>query len=125
MRAAAAGARACSRRPRSPRRSPAAAKRSPDAAFCETLAALGEGRIDVGSDDPNELVGHVRSLEALLAKAPAAVAGDLRFVRDRLAAIRDAGGLLTLLDFAKLQDPELAGAQGRVTRFVADRCGVQ
>jgi hypothetical protein len=93
--------------------------------FCETLAALGEGRIDVGSEDPNELVGHVRSLEALLETAPAAVADDLRFARDLLARIRDAGGLLTLRDFAKLQDPELAGAEGRVTRFVAEQCGVQ
>jgi len=93
--------------------------------FCATLAALGEGRIDVGSDDPNELVGHVRSLEALLEVAPDAVADDLRFVRDLLANIRDAGGLLTLRDFGKLQDPELAGAEGRVTRFVAEQCGVR
>ena len=93
--------------------------------FCATLAALGAGRIDVGSEDPNQLVGHVRSLEALLEVAPAAVRDDLRFVRDRLAPIRDAGGLLTLLDFARLEDPELAGAEGRVTRFVAEQCGVQ
>ena len=93
--------------------------------FCRVLEALGQGQVDVGSDDPNELVGHVRSLEALIAVAPAAVENDLRFVRDRLAPIRDAGGLLTLLDFGKLQDPELAGAEGRVTAFVAGRCGVQ
>jgi hypothetical protein len=93
--------------------------------FCATLEALGQGRIDVGSHDPNELVGHVRSLDALLAVAPTAVAEDLRFVRDLLARIRDAGGLLTLRDFGKLQDPELAGAEGRVTRFAADQCRVQ
>ncbi len=97
----------------------------PVAPFCATLEDLREGRIDVGSGDPNELVGHVRSLEALLEVAPAAVADDLGFVRDRLARIRDAGGPLTLLDFAKLQDPEVAGAEGRVTRFVAERCGVR
>lgn len=93
--------------------------------FCGTLEALREGRIEVGSDEPNELVGHVRSLEALLEVAPAAVEDDLGFVRDRLARIRDAGGPFTLLDFAKLQDPELAGAEGRVTRFVAEQCDVR
>ncbi|HZO09822.1 MAG TPA: hypothetical protein VFC77_10590 [Myxococcota bacterium] len=96
----------------------------PAEGFCRALEALGQGEIDVGSDDRNEMVGHVKSLEALIAVAPEAVARDLGFVRDRLAAVRDAGGLLTLLDFAKLQDPELAGAEGRVTRFAAERCGI-
>lgn len=50
-------------------------------AFCETLAALGEGRIDVGTEDRNELVGHVRSLEALIEMAPREVGADLRAPR--------------------------------------------
>ena len=94
-------------------------------ALCETLHALGEGRLDVGHENPNELVGHVASLDALIAAAPDAVRGDLSLVRDRLAAARDAGGWLTLLDFAELQETDLVQAEGRFTDFVARECGVR
>ena len=86
--------------------------------FCETLVALGLGQIEVGSFEHNEMIGHAASLEALLAVAPDAVRDDLELVRDRFAGARDAGGWRTLLDFADLQKPDLAEAEGRVTRFV-------
>lgn len=97
---------------------------SPEA-FCATLEDLRAGRIEVGHADPNEFVGHVASLEALIEDAPRSIRDDLEFVRDLLVLARDAGGFSTLLDFAKLQDPELGNAEGRVTEFVARECGVQ
>jgi hypothetical protein len=96
----------------------------PPGPFCETLVVLGEGRIDVGRD-PNELVGQVASLDALIAVAPSKILPDLEMVRDTLAGARDAGGFLTLVMFADLQDPELAGAEGRVADWVAEECGIQ
>jgi hypothetical protein len=97
---------------------------SPEA-FCDTLTALGEGRIEVGSGQYNEMVGHVASLEALMAVAPDEIHEDLELVRDRLTLARDAGGWSTLIDFAALQRPDIADAEGRVTRFAAEQCGVQ
>ena len=82
----------------------------PPEPFCDTLVALGEGRIDVQSDNPNEMVGFVATLEALLGVAPRAVRADLEYVRDKFAAARDAGGWRTLIDFADMQKPELAAA---------------
>ena len=96
----------------------------PPEPFCDTLVALGEGRIDVQSDNPNEMVGFVATLEALLDVAPRAVRADLETVRDKFAAARDAGGWRTLIDFADMQKPELAAAEGRVTEYVADECGI-
>jgi hypothetical protein len=93
--------------------------------LCSTLDDLKHGRIDVGHSNPNELVGHVASLEALMAVAPDAIFEDLEFVRDHLVLARDAGGWSTLLDFAKFQDPEIGNAEGRVTEFIARECGVQ
>lgn len=95
------------------------------AAFCDTLEALHARQIDIAADDPNEMVGHVKSLEALLDAAEPSVRRDLAFVRDKLARVRDAGGWRTLLDFAALQDPEIAAAEGRVTAYAAEHCGVQ
>ncbi len=95
------------------------------AAFCARLVDLQYGRIDVDHENPNEFVGHVKSLEALIEVAPAEIRDDLRFVRDKLARARDAGGWSTLFDFAALQDPEIGNAEGRVTRFVARECGIQ
>jgi hypothetical protein len=69
-------------------------------AFCQALRALRAGEIEVGSDDPNEFVGHVASLEALTAVAPAAVREDLERVAETFVRARDAGGWDTLLDFA-------------------------
>ncbi|MFK7897862.1 MAG: hypothetical protein AB8G23_18650 [Myxococcota bacterium] len=100
------------------------ASASPEA-FCKTLASLRAGEIDVGSDDPNEFVGHVASLEALMRVAPSPVHKDLAQVRDVFVSTRDAGGWKTLLDFAAMQDPALAGAQGRVAEFAAAECGIQ
>jgi hypothetical protein len=94
-------------------------------AYCETLAMLAAGRIDVGSGEPNELIGHVRSLEALMRVAPRAVEADLATVRDTLAGLRDAGGLRTLTVFDALRDPQLAAVEARVTRFTAEACDVQ
>ena len=96
----------------------------PPEPFCDTLVALGEGRIDVQSDNPNEMVGFVATLEALLDVAPRAVRADLETVRDKFAAARDASGWRTLIDFADMQKPELAAAEGRVTEYVADECGI-
>jgi len=100
----------------------AAGDERPVAPLCEVLAALGRGEIDVG-DSSNELAGHVASLEALLAVAPRAVAGDLERLRDVLADARDAGGAGALLVFGALTDPELAGVEGRIAEFVARECG--
>lgn len=93
--------------------------------LCRTLEDLRKGRIDVGHEDPNEFVGHVQSLEALIAVAPGPVREDLEFVRDRFVLARDAGGFSTLFSFSKLQDPEIGNAEGRVTEFVARECGIQ
>ncbi len=101
-----------------------APQRSPEA-FCARLRALGEGSVDVGHEDRNELVGHVASLDALIDVAPGAARADLELVRDRLAAARDAGGWRTLLDFAGLQKTDLVAAEGRVTEFVAEACGIR
>ena len=94
-------------------------------AFCDTLDALHAREIDISADDPNEMVGHVKSLEALMAVAEPAVRSDLAFVRDKLVRVRDAGGWRTLLDFAALQDPEIAAAEGRVTAYAAEQCKIQ
>ncbi len=93
-------------------------------AFQETLSALREGRIDVGESD-NELAGHVGSLEALLQVAPDEIVRDLRKLRDIMKRTRDSGGISTLMVFRALEDPEIAGIEGRVTDFVAKHCGVQ
>jgi len=92
--------------------------------FCTALADLRAGRIEVRADEPNEFVGHVDALEALLAVAPGPIADDLARVRDTLARARDTGGWRTLLDFQGMQDPELAGAEGRVADFAAAECGI-
>jgi hypothetical protein len=92
--------------------------------FCDILRALERGEVALG-ESRNELAGHVASLDALIAAAPAAVRKDLRGVRDRLAEARDAGGLRTLLVFSALQDSELAAMEGRVTEYVARTCGVR
>ncbi|MBW2426935.1 MAG: hypothetical protein JRG86_22015 [Deltaproteobacteria bacterium] len=94
-------------------------------AFCQALRALRAGEIEVGSDDPNEFVGHVASLEALTAVAPAAVREDLERVAETFVRARDAGGWDTLLDFAAMQDPELAGAEGRVAEYADAECGIR
>jgi hypothetical protein len=96
----------------------------PPGPFCETIRALERGEI---AFDPgrNEMAGHVASLDLLLGVAPRAVRDDLQAVRDQLAAVRDTGGLRTLLVFADLQDPELAGMEGRITEYVASECGIR
>lgn len=97
--------------------------RSSDA-FAEVLAALREGSVELPPSD-NELVGHVASLDALLAVAPKTILRDLQKVRDTFARARDAGGLETLLAFRGLENPELAAMEGRITQYVARMCGVQ
>ncbi len=93
--------------------------------FCRTLEALRAGEIEVGSDRPNEFVGHVASLEALMSAAPKRVREDLELVHEIFVTARDAGGWDTLIDFARMQDPELAGAEGRVAEFAAETCGIR
>lgn len=93
----------------------------PPGPFCDTLRALERGEIDLG-DWRRELAGAVATLDALLAVAPRAIRADLEGIREPLAAARDAGGLRTLLVFADLQDPELAGMEGRVAAYVARTC---
>jgi hypothetical protein len=99
------------------------AERSPEA-YCRVLGDLAAGRVEVGSAERNELVGHVRSLEALMAVAPPEVEDDLGTVRDALAGLRDAGGLGALRTFDAIRDPQLAEVEARVTRFTAEACGV-
>jgi hypothetical protein len=96
----------------------------PPGPFCETIRALERGEIAI-EPGPNEMAGHVSSLDALLEVAPRAVRDDLLGIREQLAAVRDAGGLGTLLVFAELQDPELAGMEGRITEYVASQCDLR
>ncbi len=93
--------------------------------YCQTLEFLHAGEVDVDAENRNEMVSQVKALEALMAFAIPAVREDLAFIRDKLARVRDAGGWGTLLDFAALQDPQLAAAEGRVTQYTADVCGIQ
>ncbi len=72
--------------------------------FCDTLEALAHAKVDLPADR-NELAGHVASLEALLAVAPAAAVDDLETLRDVLAQARDASGVGGFLVFRALTDP--------------------
>ena len=104
----------------------------PPGPFCETLRALERGEVPLG-DDANELAGHVASLDALLAVAPAAIASDLAGIREKLMAARDAGGLRTLFVFAdpgvrstpSLSDVPPVGMPNLVGRTVAEADGPQ
>jgi hypothetical protein len=93
--------------------------------FCHTLQELRAGRIEVESENPNEFVGHVNALEALIAVATGEVRTDLETIRDTFVTARDTGGWRTLFDFAGMQDPELAGAEGRISDWVATECGIR
>lgn len=93
--------------------------------FCSTLTELRAGRIDVEAENPNEFVGHVNALDALIAVAPGGIGDDLELVRDTLATARDTGGWRTLIDFQGMQNPELAAAEGRISDYTAEQCGIR
>jgi hypothetical protein len=92
--------------------------------FCSTLAAVNQGAVDTSG--LAELSGHAAVVEHLLANAPPSLHPDLQRIHDTVDAwARAVDGQHPMRDtFDLLSDPELIGAEGRVTEFAAAHCGV-
>lgn len=92
--------------------------------FCRALAEVNAGAVD--TTGLAELVGHTRVANALLDQAPSSLVEDMTRIRDTVAAWASAiGGDASMIDtFDLLSAPELIGAEGRVTDFAAEHCGI-
>jgi hypothetical protein len=95
-----------------------------DDAFEHTLRALIAGELPIEHGE-NEFVGHADVLRRLVEVAPEAIRRDLEFLHDLVAATRDARGGAVLGVFPRLQDPELANVEGRISDYVAEAYGIR
>jgi hypothetical protein len=93
-------------------------------AFTERLRALIAGERAV-AEDFNEFVGHADVLAQLLEVAPDVIREDLQFLHDLMANARDARGAQVLGIFPALTNPELAEVEGRISDYIAERCGIR
>lgn len=94
------------------------------ALFCSTLQAINNGEhID---DDATQLGGQARTMSLLKEVAPSALHSDIERVRLAFANWDKAvSGDHPMLDtFAEITEPELVGAQGRITDYIATHCGL-
>jgi hypothetical protein len=73
----------------------------------------------------NEFVGHADVVRQLLDVAPDEIHADLSFLNDLLVEARDASGAAVLGIFPRLTDPELAQVEGRISDYIAEKCGLR
>jgi len=92
--------------------------------FEERLRRLIAGEIAIAEDE-NEFVGHAQVVGLLLEVAPEEIRHDLAFLHELLVATRDARGAAVLGVFPRLTDPELANVEGRISDWIAARCGLR
>lgn len=97
-------------------------------AFCQNIAALYRGEVDLDVSTPVEYVAHVQALEllrdSLPASAPTVVLDDFNQVITTFAAARDATAQTGLQAFNALAHPSLAGAEGRIRDYIEDHCEI-
>ena len=93
-------------------------------AFENRLHALRDGEIEI-EHGINEYIGHADVLRLLLEVAPDEIRDDLSFLHTLMVDTRDAVGGAVLGVFPRLQDPELANVEGRISDFVAERHGLR
>jgi hypothetical protein len=93
-------------------------------AFCTTLAAINKGE----HIDPKatQLGGQAQTMALLKSVAPEMLHDDIERVRLAFANWDKAvSGDHPMLDtFAEITEPALVGAQGRITDYVAEHCGI-
>jgi len=94
------------------------------AEFERVLRGLMAGEVAVRSEH-NEFVGHADVLRQLLEVAPDEIRDDLAFLHAIFDdAIRETGaGVLGI--FPRLQDPNLAEVEGRISDYIAEACGIR
>ena len=92
--------------------------------FEKTLRQLIAGELPV-AHDRNEFVGHADVVRQLLEVAPGEIRDDLAFLHELLAHARDARGAVVLGIFPRLTDPELALVEGRISDYIAEKCGIR
>jgi hypothetical protein len=93
--------------------------------FCSTLEQINQGQLNTAGLP--ELQGHAKVLKALLDVAPAEIREDMaqfHEVFDNWAGAVD-GDRPMLKTFLGLNDPSLAGAEGRVGDYIAEHCGLR
>ncbi|RMH74753.1 MAG: hypothetical protein D6683_12380, partial [Actinomyces sp.] len=88
------------------------------------MRALLAGEVAV-SLDGNEFAGQAEVVGHLREVAPDEIRDDLVFLHELLVRARDADGDQVLGIFPALTDPELAGVEGRIADFVAERYGIR
>jgi hypothetical protein len=92
--------------------------------FETTLRDLIAGERSV-KHDRNEFVGHADIVHQLLEVAPEEIRADLSFLHDLLVDARDASGAAVLGIFPRMTDPELAMVEGRISDYIALKCGIR
>ncbi len=95
------------------------------ARFCSTLQHINRGELN--TDGLAELQGHAKTLKTLLDVAPAEIQEDMAQFHGVFAAWAGAvdGENPMRATFVKLSDASLAGAEGRVGDYIAERCGLR
>lgn len=93
--------------------------------FCETLTSVNTGAID--TSNLTELAGHEYVLRTLLDAAPDVISEEMEQFHGVFESWAMAvSGENSMLDtFEELQDPSLAGAQGRIGDYIAKNCGLR
>ena len=91
-------------------------------AFRDRLEKLTRGELPV-DQDWNEFVGHSHVIRQLLEVAPDEIREDMEWLADTYSKpiIDDGKGVFTT--FASLIDPNLAGVEGRIAEFIAEKYG--
>ena len=94
--------------------------------FCMTLESVNRGSVDTAG--LSALAGHAQVVETLVEAAnDEELRRDLIRLRDTFSAWANAvdGKVSMQQTFGILQDPELAGVQGRIADFIAEECGLR
>jgi hypothetical protein len=92
--------------------------------FCQTLDQINAGGVDTSG--LSELEGHAAVIWRLLEAAPPSIREDLgdihRTIDDWASAVN--GDRPMIETFRQLSDPKLVGSEGRLSDYIADKCGL-